>query len=367
MPIANKLICAPSAWLSSLTEIMLAVAQAKGIDAPVTKNTVSAISDVARAIACDLLAGEQSAVMLGNSVTQHPQSSKIHVIAQWIAEQTGIKFGYLTEAANTVGGYIAKALPGEKGLNTEKMLTQERKAYVLLNVDPIVDCAVPARPALEQAEMVIVLSAFKQASDYADVLLPIAPFTETSGTFVNCEGRAQSFYGVVKPLGDARPAWKVLRVLGNLLGIEGFNYESSEAVRDELLNKQTDLSPSLNNKINCAVTDELLSPEQALPVGRFELISDVGIYHADALVRRANALQQTADAKPPCAWMAAKHLSEMNLVDGDMVKVQHEGNSVLLPVAIAKGLPVGVVKIAAGHAATASLGTMFGSIIVERA
>lgn len=371
MPIANKLVCAPSAWLSALTEIMLAVAELKHVSAPVSTVT---ISDAARAIATDLVTGEKNAIMLGNAVTWHPQFLKIHAITQWIAEQTGVKFGYLTEAANTVGGYIANALAGNtansNGLSAEQMLTQARKAYVLLNVDPLLDCSVAARPALEQAEMVIVLSAFKQAHEYADVLLPIAPFTETSGTFVNCEGRAQSFNGVVKPLGETRPAWKVLRVLGNLLGIDGFDYETSEAVRDEILKsvseKSVDLSARLNNKINLPVSDELIAQQRVVAAGSFERISNVGIYHTDALARRSVSLQDTVDAKPPRAWMAERHLADMGLVDGDIVKIRQDGQGVILPVSTDKGLPVGVIRIAAGHPATAALSAMFGTLTVER-
>lgn len=363
MPIKNKLICAPSAWIDALTQIMLAVAQVKNVTAPVAQ---VAISDAARAMANDLLTDKKNAIFLGNAVTQHPQSLKIHAIVQWIAEQTGVKFGYLTEAANTVGGYVANALPGQNGLNVAQMLTQPRKAYVLLNADPLLDCAVAARPAFEKSDMVVVMSAFKQGHDYADVLLPIAPFTETSGTFVNCEGRAQSFNGAVKPLGEARPAWKVLRVLGNLLELNGFDYESSEQVRDEILKGQTDLSASLNNKINLAVSDKFVEQTPTNSVGNFERIANVGIYHADALARRATALQDTLDAKPPRAWMAAKHFADMNIGDGDIVKVRQDGHSVILPASVDKGLPEGVVRIAAGHPATAMLSNMFGTVSVER-
>jgi NADH-quinone oxidoreductase subunit G len=122
---------------------------------------------------------------------------------------------------------------------TPKLFAEPKKAYVLLNAEPELDAANPqqAVQALNGAEMVVVMSAFKHGMDYADVLLPISPFSETAGTFVNCEGRAQSFNGSVKPLGDTRPAWKVLRVLGNLLGLSGFDYENSEAIRDEALGK----------------------------------------------------------------------------------------------------------------------------------
>lgn len=362
MPVAHKMIYAPSAWLSGLVEIMSAVAEAKGVTAPVKS---LAVSDKAKAIAADLLAGDYNAIMLGNAVTYHTDASKIHAVVQWIAGQTGIKFGYLTEAANTVGGYLVNALPGKDGLNASQMLTQPRKAYVLLNTDPLLDSAVAARPALEQAEMVIVLSAFKQAQDYADVLLPIAPFTETSGTFVNCEGRAQSFNGAVKPSGEARPAWKVLRVLGNLLGLSGFDYESSEEIRDEIVQKQTDLSSRLNNKIKLAISEELLGGAQKSQ--GVERIANIGIYDTDALVRHSVALQETADAKSPRAWIPAEQFSALGLVNGDIVKVSQDGQSVLLPASLDKGLPAGVVRVAAGHPATAALGAMFGTLTVERA
>ena len=360
MPVANKLIVAPSRWLSALSEIMLAVAEAKEIAAPVD---AVAISDAARAIAQDLLSGQQNAIMLGNAVTQHPQASAIHAAAQWIAQATGIKLGYLTEAANTVGAYIANALPGAGGLNATQMFEQARKAYVLLNTDPVLDMATPVHTALAQADMVIMLSPFKQGADYADVLLPVAPFTETSGSFINCEGRVQSFNGAVKPLGDTRPAWKVLRVLGNLLGVNGFDYETSEAVRDEVVNKQTDVSAQLSNHLNVPVVQSAA----ALAHAGFERIANVPIHSADALARRSSVLQQTADAKPPRAWLSPEYLAEHNLTDGDIVKVSQGDKSVLLPVARDKGLPSGVIRVAAGHPATAALDAMFATLTVERA
>src|SRR6185503_3774418 len=145
-----------------------------------------------------------------------------HAAAQWIAEQTGAKLGVLTEAANTVGGYLVGAV----AKNAAPAFSQQKKAYVLLNAEPELDAANPqaAKTALNAADMVVVMSAFKHGMDYADVLLPVAPFAETSGSFVNAEGRLQSFNGTVKPMGDARPAWKVLRVLGNILGLGGFDY-----------------------------------------------------------------------------------------------------------------------------------------------
>lgn len=356
--VANKLIVAPSAWLAAINEVAVAVAEAKGVAAPVK---VAAVSDKARAIAADLLAGDNNAILVGNAVTWHPEAGKLHAALQWIAETTGARFGYLTEAANTVGGYLANALPGKDGLGAAQMLAQPRKALLLLNADPELDCAGNARPALDQAEMVVVMSAFKQGMDYADVLLPIAPFTETSGTFVNCEGRAQSFNGAVKPLGETRPAWKVLRVLGNLLGLSGFDYENSEAVRDELLQGQTELAARLNNKTAAKVADA-----GAAATG-LERVTNVRIYDADVLARHAESLQLTTDAKPPRAWLSTEQFAKLGLTDGDIVKVSQSGQSVLLPASADKGLPASAVRIPAGHPVTAPLSAMFGTVTVERA
>ncbi len=199
------------------------------------------------------MSGENKAVLLGNAAAQHPQAAQLHAAAQWIAQQTDAKLGYLTEAANTVGGYLANALPGTgAGANAQQMFAQARKAYVLLNAEPEFDSANPqvARAALDQAEMVVVMSPYKHGADYADVLLPVSPFSETSGTFVNCEGRAQSFNGTVKPLGETRPAWKVLRVLGNLLDIGGFDYDTSEAIRNEVLACDKPADANLTARLN---------------------------------------------------------------------------------------------------------------------
>src|SRR3954467_2618822 len=186
------------------------------------------------------------------------------------------------------------------------MLEQPRKAYVLLNLEPELDCHDPgtALRALHAADFVVALTPYGSttAADYADVLLPIAPFTETSGSFVNCEGRLQSFNGAVKPLGDARPAWKLLRVLGNLLGLSGFEQDSSEAVRDEVCAADT-VASRLDNALRGM--EVRLQPSTANGLHR---IADVPIYFADPIVRRATSLQKTRDALPPKAWMASETL-----------------------------------------------------------
>jgi NADH-quinone oxidoreductase subunit G len=195
--------------------------------------------------------------------------------------------------------------------------------------------------------------------EYADVLLPIAPFTETSGTFVSTEGRVQSFKGAVKPLGEARPAWKVLRVLGNLLKLEGFGQDTSEAVRDEAL-KGVDVAAKLNNAIGGVEA-------KAFTASGLQRVSDVPIYATDAVVRRSAPLQATADAAIPQVWLHSDELKKLGLQAGTAVKISQGRNGVKLIAAADDKLPKGVARVAAGHAATAALGAMFGTIIVEHA
>ena len=364
MPIANKLIAAPSDWLALLGEVAVAVAQSKQIDAPAALAQLQP-SATAKQIAAGLLSGEPRAIVLGNAAAQHPQSSQLHALAQWIATNSNAHFGYLTEAANTVGGYLAKALPANRNLAVAQF-TQAKKAYVLLNVEPELDCANPqlARSALDKAEMVVVMSPYRHGMDYADVLLPIAPYSETSGTFVNAEGRAQGFNGTVKPLGDTRPAWKVLRVLGNLLSLDGFSYESSEDIRNEVLGVKTldglDLSQRLSNNADIP----LHTPQTSTEIQR---VADVPIYFSDAIARRSESLQQTVDAQAPKVKLSANLAQSLGVSAGSLVRVTQGTGSVTLPCAIESGLPNNVVRLAAAHTTTAALGSMFGSIKVEKA
>jgi len=365
IPVANKIIAAPSDWLACLSGVVAAVAQARGIAAPAGFESITPSLD-ATAIAASLMnAGgdnSRSAVLLGNAAAQHPQASSLHAAAQWIADQTGATLGYLTEAANTVGASLVQA----NAQQAAAAFSVPKKAYLLFNAEPEFDCANPqaASKALQQAEMVIAMSAFKHGMDYADVLLPIAPFTETSGTFVNCEGRAQSFNGTVKPLGDTRPGWKTLRVLGNILGLSGFDYDTSEAIRDEALGAGViDLSSRLNNRSQQPLLAAAYQPAST----QLERLTDVPIYFADAVVRRAEALQRTPDAQVPQAHLPQALALQMGVKAGDTVKLTQGEGSALLVAAIDAKLPGNVVRVAAGHAATAPLGSMFGPITVEKA
>lgn len=356
---ANKIIAAPSDWLAALSGVVAAVAKAKGVAAPAGFEGVVASAN-AEAIAESLLGGERKAVFLGNAAVAHPEASKLHAAAQWIAEQTGAKLGVLTEAANTVGGYLV----GATAKNAAPAFSAQKKAYLLLNAEPELDAANPqaAKAALHAAEMVVVMSAFKHGADYADVLLPIAPFAETSGSFVNAEGRLQSFNGTVKPMGETRPAWKVLRVLGNILGLGGFDYETSEAIRDELFEKGADLSAKLSNVSRKAPVAGVPFAAQGL-----QRLADVPIYFADALVRRSGPLLATVDAAAPKAFLSAATAQQLGVQAGDKVEVKQGSGFAILEAGIEAGLPANVVRVSAAHASTAMLGAMFGEITVAKA
>jgi len=363
MPLAARIDVAPSGWTAALAGVARAVAAAKGVAAPAGTDGFDG-GDAARTMADALLSGERRAVFLGNEAVRHPQFSALHALAQWIATETGATLGFLTEAANTVGGYIAGALPQQRGANAQAMFEAPRKAYVVLNAEVEFDTADARKAvaALQQAGTVVVLSPFRSeaAMQYADVILPITPFTETAGTFVNAEGRAQSFNGVVRALGESRPGWKVLRVLGNLLDVAGFDFETAEAVRDAALVK---LAPDqLNNATDAAIR------VTAAAANGIERIADVPIYHADPIVRRADSLQLTAAARRAMTvGLSSELFAKLGVQAGDPVRVTQDGASVVLPAALEKTLPANAVRVPAATVAAATLGALFGTVTVEKA
>ncbi|RFC35644.1 MAG: NADH dehydrogenase subunit G [Candidatus Nitrotoga sp. SPKER] len=370
MPLANKEIVPPTEMTTVLAQVLkaLAITKQATLDTSVQEAVQSVtLSASAQAMADSLASGERVAILLGNFAQQHPQASQLQLLAQHIAALCGATFGFLGEAANSVGGYLAQAVPfvgTAHGMNASTMLAAPRKAYILLNVEAELDTHNPqqALAAMNAADMVVALSAYKHhATEYADVLLPIAPFTETSGTFVSSEGRAQSFKGTVQPSGEARPAWKVLRVLGNMLNISGFDYNNSETVRDEALGS-ADVSAKLGN-----ILHGMTAQATTWNVAELQRVSDVPIYAADAIVRRAASLQKTRDAATPRALMHSVELTKLNLKPGEMVKLTQGHGSARLTIIADDSLPHGIVRVAAGHAITAELGAMFGDIMVDRA
>jgi NADH-quinone oxidoreductase subunit G len=316
---------------------------------PVASKAIVAPSAIPGAIAAfkdQLAGGKNAAVLLGNFAQQHPQAAQIHAAAQAL----GVKLGFLGEAANSVGGYVA-ALPTGGGLPA----AGRKQTLLLLNVEPEFDCADPS--LARNAAFTVNLTAWK--ADVGDVLLPIAPFSETAGTFISTEGRVQSFQAAVPPLGEARPAWKVLRVLGTLMKLPGFEFDTIEQVRDACLGGR-DVATLLSNAI------EQAAGASWAPSG-IQRIAEVPIYFADSLVRRAPSLQATRDAQPPKAWMNAKLLQKLGVAAGQPVIVRQGGGSAKLSAALDGKLPDECVRVAAAHSSTAGLGPLFGSLTLEKA
>jgi NADH-quinone oxidoreductase subunit G len=291
MPVANTLLANSSVWVQALADVAAAIAAETGVVSPVA----GTLTDSAKAIARSMLSGERKAVLLGNAAAHHAKATSLLALANWIGGQTGATVGYLTEAANTVGAQLAGVVPGPNGLNAGQMLGGGLKAMVLLGCEPEFDSAAgaQAKAALGAADMVVSLNPFKANMDFADVMLPIAPFTETSGSFVNAEARLQSFHAVVQPLAETRPAWKVLRVLANLLNLADFGFDSSQEVLRAVPGVQVlpagtvVLADRLSNATQAMID---LSPAQGQP-------AVAGIYQLDGVVRRAESLQMTSDAR----------------------------------------------------------------------
>jgi NADH-quinone oxidoreductase subunit G len=360
MPVAVRNTVAPSGWAAALAGIAVALARAKSIPVPAS---LAAVEPSAQAVqTAELLASGQSvSILLGNAVAQHPEQAALIRLAQAVAESCGARLGVLTEAANAVGAWLAGAVPNAGGLDARGMVAQPRALYLLLNNEPSLDHALPAvsRAALASAQSVIALTAFQSPEllELADCLLPIAPFTETAGSFVNCEGRLQTFNGVVRPAGQARPGWKVLRVLADMTGVAGAQFDSAEAVRAAAL-------PSgWESRLNNRVSGDMSAPA-VQEAGSFERLADVPIY----FVRRAESLQQTRDSRPPRARVNLNTLKALGLAAGGRVRVEQSvygaTGHALLELELDDTLADHVVRIAAAHPSTAGLVSLGGAVTV---
>ncbi|MBU3601031.1 NADH-quinone oxidoreductase subunit NuoG [Polynucleobacter sp. AM-25C3] len=352
---------APSAWMNALSEVALAVAKAKSVSAPAGTFNLP-VSATAQKIADSLLSGSTTSLLLGSAAIAHPHASDLHVLAQFIAQQTGATLGFLPVGGNAVGASLVNA----NGVGVNSVLSGDRRAVLLMNIEPDADLPNPiqSRAALAKASTVIALSAYKSADilEVADVILPISTFTETVSTFVNVEGRAQTIQPAVKPLGDSRPAWKVLRVLGGLLNLDGFLFNMPEEVLGEALGEN--YCTKLSNQSTAAG----LANGNLAPLTGLERLSDVGIYSGDQIVRRSSALQLTRDAKRGNQVGLGQALfNELGLKEGDAVRVTQDGQSVDLPATLEANLASGAVRISAGTAASAQLGSMSGPVTVSKA
>ena len=364
MRVANKAIVAPSALVAVLAQVVKAAAEIKSVAAPAAIAGI-AVGPEARKIAESLAAGQNRAIFLGNLAQHHPQAGELHRLAQELSRIVDAKVGFLGEAANSVGGYLVGATPGaEAGMNAMQMLAQPRKAYLLLHAEMDFDTVDPraARAAMQSAELVVAMSPFRHALDYAQVLLPVSPFTETGGSFINTEGRMQSFQGVVRPLAETRPAWKVLRVLGTLLGLPGFEYDTVEAVRTDCVASVGDMATRLDNTIQ-GVSSSVSGDNGRTGIER---IGEVPIYHVDGIVRRAKSLQLTRDAQAAVVSLPGSLVEKLGLRLDDRVRIFQGGGEAELPFLRDDRLPANCARIPAGYHETSGLGPLFGDIEIER-
>jgi NADH-quinone oxidoreductase subunit G len=364
LPIRHRMTVAPSGLVASLLEVLQGVASATAgqVAAEFSGRLPATISEAAQAMADNLASGQKVAIWLGNLAQQDARFAELYGIGGEIARLVSGRFGVIGEAANSVGGYLARAVPENGGLNVRQMLEVPRKALVVLGAEPGFDFMDGglARRALRQGELVVFLSAFKSAEalDLAHVMLPVAPFTETSGSYVNTEGRLQSFSAVTPPKGQTRPAWKVLRVLGNLLDLPDFEQQDSEAVRAEVIGSEAGLVVGL--------VDSVPAIEQLASTSGLERVANLPIYLADPLVRRAPSLQRTRDAAAPRARMSRATLASLGLVDGMPIQVKQGDGAADLVAEADESVAAGCVCVAAGHPATMMLGALSGTLSVER-
>ncbi len=373
---AESLFARPSQLGKALGEVLVAVAAERGhrLDASLGLASVQPSAE-ARTIAQSLVAGKRVAVLLGNQAQHHPEYARLHGLAQEIARLSLARFGVLGEAANSVGAYFAGAIPmhgangqaGVQGAHAGNLLAHARRAYVLLGTEPDVDSAnvSAARAALGAADTVIALNAFTAGvRDYATVILPITPFTETAGSFVSTEGRLQLFTPAVKPRGEARPAWKVLRVLGNLLNVVGFDFDDIEAVRRAIAPNLAVAARLLAfNVVDAPVAAPLVAVTAA---DALERVGEIPLYRADALVRRAPSLQARPDGWKPQASAHPDLLAQLGVTEGTRVQVRQGEQVVTLPLVADPGVPAGSLRVPAAYPETAGLGALFGAIHIER-
>ncbi|MCZ6525656.1 MAG: NADH-quinone oxidoreductase subunit NuoG [Gammaproteobacteria bacterium] len=372
---SDKLISSPGvlpAMLAAIVKVLLE-SNNKGVGEDVERlvNQVQ-VEETHRQIAGKLASAETRAVLLGNVAVAHPQFSAIRYLADMIARLTHANFGYMSGHANTVGACLVGALPhrtvaglatNNTGLNATSMFEEQLSAYVLLNLEPELDCwdGQLALTALQAASCVIAMTPYMttQIADYADILLPVAHYAENEGTIVNVEGVRQGFSSAVTTVGESRPAWKVLRVLGNTLNQAGFDYNTVNEITDELAGMLDDIKPGLTD-------GGQLPGALSIANGSLQRMTDFQMNSADSLVRRASALQQTRDVADGAVHINNESANKLGISTEQNVLVKQNGVGLQLPLLIDDRLPDNTVLIHAAHPACYALGPWFGDITLER-
>lgn len=374
--LAARSIVPPSRMVNTLAGVAAALVEQDPAAGNALRGLVSGTEITAeqRRIAEGLRSGDRKTVLLGVQAIAHPEFSVLRALAGEIATLTGARFGYLTEAANSVGAWLAGAVPHrgplgesipEAGLDARAMVEQPRRAYCLFGLEPERDCwnGREVMRALEQADCVVAFSAYQNDTlmNCADVILPLGLYAETAGSFVNTEGRLQSFSGAVQPPGMARPGWKILRVLGNLFDLEGFDYESAEDVRAEI---EEDIARAGDNHDNSGWQLPAQLPGPA--TGKLERVTFVPTNSLDPLVRHARALQSTFDVADGSAHMHPETARRLGLENDSRARLRNGTGSAELPIVLDEQLAADCVLIHATHPDVVELGGWYGEIDLQR-
>lgn len=371
-------VVAPSQLVQTLAAIVKALVEQGATTEVDVSDTIKnvQVSDEQRHIAEVLRAPGAATVLLGVQAMAHPEFSTLRALVGTVADLTGARFGYLSESANSSGAWLAGVLPQRgplatqldaTGLDARAMFEQPRQAYCLFGLEPERDCwnGRDTLQALKQADCVVAFSAYDSATlrDYADIVLPLALYAETAGSYVNVEGRLQAFNGAVTPPGLVRPGWKILRVLGNLFDLPGFDYDSAEQVRNELATAINALKPD-NRGWRLPIT--LPATHAATnKINSIERISFIPTNSLDPLVRHALALQQTTDVADGCVHLHPRTAERLGLSAGMKVRVQNGAGSAELPLNLDASLAPDCALIHATHPDTIELGGWFGFLEIK--
>jgi NADH-quinone oxidoreductase subunit G len=335
------------------------------------------VKDEHREIGKRLREAGSGLVLLGNLAVSHPRWSALRALAGFIAEASGARLGYLPEAANSAGAWLAGVLPHRRpggravtvpGLAAGAMWDAGMKSFLLLGLEPELDAMRPAAAlsALHGAELVVSLSGYRTPlmDEYAHVLLPIAGFAETAGTFVNAAGEWQAFDAAVSPLGEARPGWKVLRVLGNASGLSGFGFDGIEEVQTEVRGATGNATPENRGRwLSLAEVPIAGAPAN----GALDLIAPVSMHRLDPLVRRAGALQRTADAGDDDVHLHPGLAQTLGLADGARARLRQGDAMIELPASLDPSVPEGAVMLSAAREPASRLGACSGPVSLTKA
>jgi len=372
-PVAESIVVHPGAMateLAAVVKAMLEISQEQAPDGLAALIDSVAVTDNHRTIADNLKVAANSAVVIGTQAMAMANLSTLRQLAALLARLADASFSLLPRGANSVGATLAGAVPfagvGGKEVNAGSsaaaMFDSPNTAYMLMNIEPERDCINPAQAmrALNSADFIVALTPYDSDAirSYANVMLPTAPYSETSGTFVNASGTWQRFAANCSPRGETRPAWKVLRVLGNLLELNGYEYLSSEEVRAEVerdsANLIMDNQPSWQCPASLGNADELVR------------IGYLPIYGTDNVVRRSDALQQTVHAASEAVLMNAETANNLGITDATKVVVGQGDDEVSAPLSLDESLPTNCVLINSTTVTSSGLGAPYHAVTVMK-